>query len=151
MTRFPKIYQFLIMYLGVAHSAMADQKADALLRQQREQVIVRYVLDLQQANYQDISQLFVKDGIVVSTSRGEVKAQPFFYSFLSNVTLAKTELHQVFSSYLENHRYAARFHFSFKLKDGETGNGEYMDEFVFKDASIKLATVYMFENLKFGN
>ena len=49
----------------------------------------------------------------------------------------------------DQNRFAARFHFKFKLKDGEEGNGEYIDEFVFTEHSTKLSAVYMFENLKF--
>jgi len=32
----------------------------------------------------------------------------------------------------------------------ETGDGEYVDEFVFANNSAKLLAVYMFENLKFA-
>jgi len=43
----------------------------------------------------------------------------------------------------------ARFFFSFDMKDGYKGHGEYVDEFVFVNNSSKLAAVYMFENLNF--
>lgn len=121
------------------------------LQVERERTAKQYIFDLQNADYKDIVQLFEKNGFVISTSRGKVDAREFFYDFLPNVVSAKTELHQFFTSSLYANRLAARFHFSFKLKDGAEGSGEYMDEFVFVANSAKLVSVYMFENLKFDN
>ena len=121
------------------------------LQDKREQVARRYIADLQAADYEDIASLFTKNGIVISTTRGEVNAKEFFYSFLPNIDSATTDLHQVFINTNDPGRFAARFHFTFKLKDGEQGNGEYVDEFVFADNSLQLKAVYMFENLKFSN
>lgn len=121
------------------------------LQSEREKVINQYIGDLKRADYHDISQLFEKNGIVISTSRGHVNAKDFFSSFLPNIETANTELHQSFLSSMDSNRYAARFHFDFKLKDGETGDGEYVDEFIFTDNSALLSAVYMFENLKFEN
>jgi hypothetical protein len=115
----------------------------------RQQVTRQYILDLQKADYKDISQLFEKEGNVISTSRGKVNAKDFFYSFLPNINSATTNLHQTFLNETDKNRLAVRFHFSFKLKDGEEGKGEYVDEFVFTNNSVKLSAVYMFENLKF--
>ena len=137
----------LLFVVAYSHSAMADQNSN--LEKDREQVISRYVLDLQKADYQDITSLFTKEGMVVSTSRGNINAKDFFYSFLPNITTATTELHQLFSSDQDNNVRAARFHFGFKLKDGEAGQGEYVDEFTFMDKSAMLVKVAMFENLKF--
>lgn len=133
-------------------TAMAAQNESVnTLASDREKVITQYLTDLKNADYKDIVLLFEKNGIVVSTSRGNVNAKDFFYSFLPEIETANTELHQSFSSKMDVNRYAARFHFTFKLKDGETGDGEYVDEFVFANHSSKLAAVYMFENLKFKN
>lgn len=119
------------------------------LQQTRESVTKRYIQDLQKADYKDISELFEKNGFVVSTSRGKVDAKTFFYSFLPNIIWAKTEVHQDYHNVKDVNRYSTRFNFTFKLKDGEAGNGEYVDEFVFANNSDKLTAVYMFENLKF--
>ena len=121
------------------------------LLEAREQIINQYILDLQNADYKDITQLFEKNGIVISTSRGKVDAKEFFYSFLPNILHAETKIHQFFINQSDNNHLSARFHFSFTLKDGEEGNGEYIDEFIFADHSAKLSAVYMFENLKFEN
>lgn len=121
------------------------------LNDARKQVAKQYIQNLQNADYKNMVQLFEKNGVVVSTSRGKVDAKDFFYSFLPNIASANTELHQAFISDTDSNRLAARFHFSFKLKDGEEGSGEYTDEFVFADHSSKLTAVYMFENLKFEN
>jgi hypothetical protein len=98
---------------------------------------------------QDITQLFDKNGIVISTSKGKINAKEFFYAFLPEILTASTEEHQAFFSSDNSNHLGARFHFKFKLKEGEAGEGEYTDEFVFMDNSTKLEAVYMFENLKF--
>lgn len=138
--------------LALASVATADQGSTSKdLAKAREQVVRQYIVDLQKADYKDITQLFEKNGIVISTSRGMVDAKEFFYSFLPNIASAHTELHQYFNNPGASNRISARFHFTFKLKDGEEGEGEYVDEFVFSSHSVKLAAVYMFENLKFKN
>lgn len=116
---------------------------------EREQILHQYVMDLQAANYRDISQLFTQNGVVISTSRGRMNAKDFFYAFLPEIKSAKTEFHQSFVSNTDPNHYSARFHFTFTLKDGEKGDGEYIDEFVFENNSNKLSEVYMFENLHF--
>jgi hypothetical protein len=140
----------LFSNIVLANISIAAQSAESIsLQAQRERVVNRYIMDLKNADYRDIAQLFEKTGMVVSTSRGEVNAKDFFYAFLPSIVSAKTELHQSFLSSIDRNHYAARFHFSFKLKDGEQGDGEYIDEFIFTDKSAKLSAVYMFENLKF--
>lgn len=127
------------------------------IRLERVNVIKRYIKDLQKRDYQDITQLFTKDGVVISTSRGKVDAKEFFYGFLPSLSSANTELYQYFDSGLNSNipanktnHFAARFHFAYEEKTGEKGEGEYMDEFVFAGKySSKLAAVYMFENVKF--
>ncbi len=104
---------------------------DISLQEAQKQVAKRYIIDLQKGDYKDITQLFAQDGFVVSTSKGKVNAKDFFYSFLPNIVRAKTELNQTFISDKEPNRISARFHFTFKLNDGEEGGGEYIDEFVF--------------------
>jgi hypothetical protein len=121
--------------------------ANPALNHEREDITKQYVMDLQKADYKDIYQLFEKNGIVVSTSRGKVDAKEFFYAFLPEIQSAATEIHQTFSG-TDKNRLAVRFHFAFKLKDGSSGEGEYVDEFIFTENSNKLAAVYMFENLK---
>jgi len=141
------IYAFVTLFssMTAAYAAPNDLKIE------REQVIKQYVMDLQSADAQDISALFEDKGIVISTSKGKVNATDFFYSFFPAIESAHTELHQLFINNTDDGRYAARFHFNFKLKDNEEGDGEYVDEFVFANNSSKLIAVYMFENLKFDN
>jgi hypothetical protein len=140
-----------LLALGLGHQVMADQYSDSVnLSKEREQVIRDYILDLEKADYQGITSLFTENGSVISTSRGKVLAYDFFYSFLPSIEQANTELHQTFKSSNNSNRYAARFHFNFKLKDGEEGDGEYVDEFIFENDSTKLISVSMFENLKFN-
>lgn len=138
-----------LLLLLASHPLMATTHDEAELRAKREHVIHQYILDLGKADYEDITRLFDDKGTVVSTSRGNVNAQEFFYGFLPSIQSATTAFHQSFMSTNDNNRYAARFHFDFKLNDGETGEGEYVDEFIFAKHSTKLITVYMFENLKF--
>lgn len=125
------------------------QRDFSVLQYEREQVTKQYLLDLKKADYKDIAQLFEKNGIVVSTSRGKANAKEFFYTFLPNVLSANTELHQTFVNKIDVNRLAVRFYLTYKLKNGEAGGGEYVDEFVFAENSAKLLAVYMFENLKF--
>lgn len=146
-----KSISYLTLFVAIfTNQAIADQHTQSL-ESQRQVIISQYIADLGKADYQHIVQLFEKNGIVISTSRGKVDAKEFFYGFLPNIETATTENHQVFNGSMNNNRYAARFYFSFKLKDGEEGAGEYIDEFVFTDHSTKLTAVYMFENLKFEN
>lgn len=137
------------LMLACAFPSYAHQVDASSLLELRKEVIMHYIDDLQQADYKNISALFEKNGTVVSTSRGKVNAKEFFYAFLPEIASATTELHQTFVSDVDQNRFGARFHFNFTLKDGEKGNGEYVDEFVFADNSSLLTAVYMFENLKF--
>ena len=146
-----KISTISLMFMALSNYAIAGQDySSSDLNAQRDQVVRQYILDLERADYQGISALFGEGGTVISTSRGNVNAKDFFYAFLPNIESATTEFHQAFISNVDNNRYAARFHFSFKLKDGEMGDGEYVDEFIFGNNSAKLTSVYMFENLKFN-
>jgi hypothetical protein len=138
-----------LLLVVTACSSNAATISQQPLQEKRELAIKQYVLDLQTANYKDINNLFEKNGIVVSTSKGRVGAKEFFYAFLPNIVKGNSELHQMYVSQSEVNRMVARFHFGFTLKDGESENGEYVDEFIFSDNSDKLAGVYMFENMKF--
>jgi hypothetical protein len=112
-------------------------------------VIKRYVHDLGQADARDIVKLFTADGFVLSTSAGKKDARVFFNTFLPKIKTAHTQLEKIFMSHEQNSRnhYAARFHFTYTLKNGERGDGEYVDEFIFNPNGA-LSAVYMFENLK---
>jgi hypothetical protein len=143
-----KLLLGLMLFASATMSYAAPNDLTSL-KNDREQVVKNYILDLQKADYKDIVQLFEKNGIVISTSKGKVNAKDFFYAFLPNIVSAVTEIHQLFLNANDSNRVAARFHFAFKLKDGEEGQGEYVDEFIFADNSNQLSAVYMFENLKF--
>ena len=140
-----------LLAIAIGQNAMAAESySDAVsLNSQRKHVINEYILDLGKADSEAITALFVDGGTVISTSKGEVLANDFFPSFLPHIEYGNTEVHQTFLSKGDGNRYAARFHFDFKLKDGEVGDGEYVDEFIFENNSAKLISVYMFENLKF--
>jgi hypothetical protein len=118
------------------------------LQQQRIHAIKQYLNNLQSKDVQGMLTLFTKDGTVVSTSKGKISAQKFFTGFLSELTDATVNLSQLFISIQNNNRLSARFHLTYKLKSGEEGQGEYMDDFTFLDHSSKLSQVYMFENVK---
>lgn len=140
-----------VLFTVLNNPAIAsDAPLSSDLPTEREQVIHQYILDLGKADYRDITSLFEKGGTVISTSRGNVDAKEFFYSFLPEVKSAATKFHQEFISKTDKDRYTARFHFTFTLKNGETGDGEYVDEFLFGNESTRLTSVYMFENLKFN-
>lgn len=151
IVKIKKISYISLLVISLSNYAIAGEDyPTSNLNVEREQVIRQYITNLEKADYQGISLLFNEEGTVASTSRGNVKAKDFFYSFLPNIESARTEFHQAFISNSDNNRYAVRFHFDFKLKDGETGDGEYIDEFLFSNNSTKLVSVYMFENLKFN-
>jgi hypothetical protein len=118
------------------------------LEEARRDITTRYLQDLQNRDYRDITSLFDKNGYVISTGRGVVNAKEFFYAFLPNITSASTAAAQTFIG--EDHnRLAVRFEFNFTLKSGEAEKGVYMDEFIFAEGSTKLMAVYMFENTHF--
>ena len=137
----------LLLFSTFAH---AGQPINSELQAQREHIMHQYILDLEKANSENIISLFEENGTVVSTSRGPMNASEFFLAFLPSIESATTEVHQTFMNPTDPNRFAARFHFAFVLKDGETGDGEYVDEFVFSERSSKLSQVAMFENLKFN-
>ena len=136
-------------FFMIANVLAAQNDNKISLKESRKEVVKRYIMDLQKADYKDIAQLFEPNGIVISTSRGKANAKEFFYAFLPNIVSANTDPHQYFIGDTDTNRIATRFHFSFKLKEGEEGNGEYVDEFVFSNNDTKLSAVYMFENLRF--
>jgi hypothetical protein len=137
----------LLLFSGLTTSYALPTNQDLLT--ERKQVIEQYLLDLQKADYKDITQLFEKNGYVVSTSKGKINAKEFFYVFLPKVKSAKTESHNIFISDQDPNTLAGRFHFTFAFNSGEEENGEFVDEFVFSPNSSKLSAVYMFENMKF--
>lgn len=140
-----------ISYLSItllASNNVAIAATSTNLAEKREQVIMRYIADLGKADSKDITTLFKKKAIVISTSKGEANAQAFFNAFLPTVASANTQLNQCFISTKDINRFAARFHLSFTLKTGEKDNGNYIDEFIFAPRSDKLSAIYMFENLK---
>lgn len=143
------------LYLGLALFGFSQilvaavQNEQAYLLAEREQVVQQYIQYLGKADYQDIASLFSEDGIVVSTSRGRVDARQFFNNFFPQIESSETKYHQGFISLDDANRYAGRFHLRYQLKDGERGEGEYVDEFIFVEHSAVLKAVYMFENLKF--
>jgi|GEM_PF-3460750 len=141
----------VLLFLLTGQNAVASPISNNELRAQREHIIHQYILDLGRADHKDITSLFAEGGTVVSTSRGKVNAEEFFASFLTEIETANTEFHQFYSGLEDPDRFAARFHFHFNLLDGEIGDGEYVDEFVFAEDSTKLTQVVMFENLKFNN
>ncbi len=138
---------------GVMMLAAAEQNGWAVnaatLSHERLNVIHQYVEDLQKADYKDITALFEPNGYVVSNSHGKTNAKEFFYAFLPNIVSAQTSFNQTFSTHIDKDRLAVRFHFKYAMKDGEQGEGEYIDEFVFTENSLKIASVAMFENLKY--
>ena len=145
-----KQLSLFLLIAGVSYQSMAAIGAEEQsLLKSRQEVIKRYVEDLASGNAEEMKKLFEPDGIVVSTSRGAVKAEEFFYSFLPLINQANTQIHARYSVDSDLNRYGARFHFDFVLNDGEQGGGEYVDEFVFLEGTSKLSAVYMFENLKF--
>lgn len=138
-----------ITALFIVNLCQASQEDPTKVERARKKVIERYLQDLQKADYKDIIQLFDKNAYVISTSEGKMDAKSFYYAFLPKIQSAKTELHQLFMPTTDSTPLAARFHYTFKFKDGTEGGGEYVDEFVFWDTSTLLSAVYMFENPMF--
>lgn len=141
-----------IFFVGLMTSftAVASNIPSPTLNEARIEIVNRYVDDLASANINDIVSLFDANGKVVSTSKRSMNAKEFFYAFLPEIKEATTVINQTFLGVTDNNRLAVRFHFTFKLKDGETGEGEYIDEFVFKENSTQLSEVIMFENNKYN-
>ncbi len=137
----------IVLFALLALSAQAQ--ADTLA-QDRLAVISAYINDLQNADNKHIIGLFQKGAIVISTSRGSIDAKEFFDSFLPQLASAYTLTKQTFVTTISGDEYAARFYFSYQMKDGSSGKGEYIDEFNFTPGSSKLESVYMFENTKFN-
>lgn len=141
----------LISSLILMHCAPAAtaSSGSSTLEAQRSHVIHQYLYDLENANLKDMISLFTKEGWVISTSKSKINAKDFFSDFLPSIKSAKTVFHQEMLSVDNTEHYAVRFHFEFKLKNGENRQGEYMDEFVFAQNSSRLNQVYLFENPHF--
>lgn len=119
------------------------------LGEKRQAVVAKYIDNLAKADLEGMQAIFSSEATIVSTSAGEKNALEFFAGFFPLINTAHTHLNQRFISVTDTNRYGARFHLDYQLHDGESGNGEYVDEFVFYDNSAQLKAVYMFENLKF--
>lgn len=148
-----KIHKMILTTLGLLslyNVAGATTPPLSDLDQVRMEVVREYIADLERADAERMSELFSEGAIAVSTSRGEVDAKSFFNAFLPMIETAETQVKQVFINPIDENRLAARFHLAYTLIDGEEGEGEYMDEFVFLENSSYLSRVYMFENLKFS-
>lgn len=135
----------LVSAFSLTKAMALDLSINETLQTARQNTINTYVMNLQQADNKAMMELFEKNGYVISTSRGKVDAKEFFDGFLPEITSARTEIHQVFTA--GNDKMAARFHFTFKMKNGEAGDGEYVDEFTFMPGTDKLESAFMFENL----
>lgn len=142
------VYMASFLFLLSTTSVMAGEISPSL-NPEREQVIRDYILDLEKGDAEAMAALFEEDGTVMSTSRGKVNANQHFHAFLPQIASAQAKLNQMFVNTVDKDRYVARFHFTFSLKDGENGDGEFVDEFIFSHNSNKLKSVYVFENLKF--
>lgn len=116
------------------------------LQIKREEAVKQYLMALNNKDINKISALFVNDGYVVSTSKGKINASKFFSEFLSELKSSKVEIFNLYKDPNDPNHYAARFHFSWLEKNGETGSGNYMDDFSFANNTNKLVTVFMFEN-----
>lgn len=133
----------LFIFCAMSNYLMAAASPSPELQAGREQVLHRYISALGRADLQDITSLFTEDGTVISTAKGKIAATIFFNGFLPEIETAKTVVHQTYTSREDSNRYAARFHFIFQFKDGEQGDGEYIDEFVFAPNSTQLVQVAM--------
>ena len=135
----------MLVTVGFAQTANSAES----LTEKRQQVITNYINYLANADLEGMQTIFSANSTVVSTSAGEKNALAFFAGFFPLIDTAHTELHHRFISMTDANRYGGRFHLDYQLSDGDRGEGEYVDEFLFYDNSDKLKSVYMFENLKF--
>lgn len=137
----------LILILGV--TLIMPAKAADKLMEARLQTVRQYFWNIENKNVEGMSQLFVRNGTVVSTSKGKLPAKEFFAGFLPALNYAKATPSLSYIATNSNEHFAAQFHLNYKLKDGEEGGGTYMDDFLFAKNSNKLVSVAMFENTKF--
>jgi hypothetical protein len=112
------------------------------------QAVQAYLKNLNDKDAKAIINLFESNGSVISTSKGKVKAAQFFNHFLPELSQSEVKIKQIYQSISDSNRMGAKFHFAYTMKNGERGEGEYMDDFLFRNNSDKLVQVEMFENLK---
>lgn len=129
-------------------SASSTTLAYNPITNERIQIVQKYLQNLQDKNVQGMRQIFESNGTVISTSKGMVNADEFFNSFLPELTFSAVTVSQVYLSLNDKDHLGAKFHFSFKLKNGEQGGGDYVDDFTFTPESKKIKNVHMFENVK---
>ena len=130
------------LFLILMQNSYAQVAVDTLV-QQRQEVVAQYITYLGTADLAGMETLFSPNSWVISTSAGRKNALEFFSGFFPLIAKAHTQLHQRFISQTDANTYGARFHLDYQLHDGETGAGEYIDEFVFFDNSAQLQAVSM--------
>ncbi len=125
-------------------NAFADSSS---LNEQRIHVVQDYLLSLQTADADKMSELFESNGTVVSTSHGSIDAVNFFNDFLPQVASAKVTLGGVYQNPAIPKQLVAHFLLNFVMKDGSSGGGAFADYFTFSEESAKLQDVQMFERV----
>src|SRR3989344_5091013 len=101
--------------------------------------IQRYLNNLQTGNADDMANLFMPNGYVYSTTKGKMNAITFFNAFLPQIKTAQVTIRNIYKQdggY--GSWYAASFHYTYIMKDGEQGGGDYTDEFRFHIGSDRL-------------
>lgn len=142
-----KLLQILVAFFASAIIVCTANAAESsqTLHTKRVQTVLQYLHDLQTANVTDILRLFKSNAKVISTSQGEVSAKAFFESFLGQVVSAQVNLVNLQKCNSKPDRYTARFRFSWTMKNGDTGAGEFVDEFIFLPHEAILDEVIMSE------
>lgn len=125
----------LILAAVLSHT----QAAPSPTRGQRHTVLT-YLSNLRTANADKMSDIFIPNATVVSTSAGLTDALSFFHSFLPTIQNPTLTVESI--SQNSNGGYSARFQFHW-TENGKQQGSLYLDQFIFQKGSSLLKQVVM--------
>src|SRR3989344_5454557 len=102
----------LIPAVGLLLITNPSQAKSELDPSSAKKQIVRYLTNLQTGNVADMKDLFTSKGYVISTTKGEKPAVPFFNAFLPELKEGKITLRRIYPAEKDSVWYSASFHYS---------------------------------------
>jgi len=107
-----------------------------------EQIIKKYLVGLENANYQSIIQLFEENAMVKSPLYGIISAKEFYKGLFNDTSQSKITLLNVFLNTVNPSVGAGHFRYDWIMKDGNETSFECVDVFTLADCDkIKELTI----------
>ena len=104
----------------------------------KEELIRAYLRGLEIGKCKEILELFTNNATVSSPLYGEIAANVFYSELFEDTSDSKIELHDIFVKVSDSNKYAAHFHYDWKLKNGERVSFRCIDIFEFDEDTSKI-------------